>query len=106
MEEENGEEKEAESTEVKERATSGEAKAGESMEGKERANSGEETAESMEEKVCGRVLLEEEEEEEEKEKERRALEEASKSIMEVEEKRVKGKEEKGVSAIIAASQDI
>ena len=43
MEEENGEEKEAESTEVKERATSGEAK-----------------AESMEEKVCGRVHLEEE----------------------------------------------
>ena len=85
MEEENGEEKGVENTE-----------------GKERANNGEEKAESMEEKVCGRVLLEEEE----KEKERRALEEASKSIMEVEEKRVKGKEEKGVSAIIAASQDI
>ena len=85
MEEENGEEKGVENTD-----------------GKERANSGEEKAESMEEKVCGRVLLEEEE----KEKERKALEEASKSIMEVEEKRVKGKEEKGVSAIIAASQDI
>ena len=85
MEEENGEEKGVENTD-----------------GKERASNGEEKAESMEEKVCGRVLLEEEE----KEKERRALEEASKSIMEVEEKRVKGKEEKGVSAIIAASQDI
>ena len=85
MEEENGEEKGVENTD-----------------GKERANNGEEKAESMEEKVCGRVLLEEEE----KEKERRALEEASKSIMEVEEKRVKGKEEKGVSATIAASQDI
>ena len=43
MEEENGEEKEAEGTEVKERATSGEAK-----------------GENMEEKVCGRVHLEEE----------------------------------------------
>ena len=85
MEEENGEEKEAESTEVKERATSGEAK-----------------AENMEEKVCGRVLLEEEE----KEKERKAPEEASKSTMEAEEKRAKGKEEKEVSATIAASRDI
>ena len=43
MEEENGEEREAESTEVKERAISGEAK-----------------AENMEEKACGREHLEEE----------------------------------------------
>ena len=52
MEEENGEEKGVENTV-----------------GKERANNGEEKAESMEEKVRGKVLLEEEE----KEKERRAL---------------------------------
>ena len=86
MEEENGEEKEVENTD-----------------GKERANNGEENAESMEEKVCGRVDLEEEEE---KEKEVKAPEEASKSTMEAEEKRAKGKEEKGVNATIAASRDI
>ena len=80
----------------------GEAKEVESMEAKERVNIGEEKVESMEEKVCGRVYLEEEE----KEKERKALEEASKSTMEAEEKRAKGKEEKEVSATIAASRDI
>ena len=88
MEEENGEEKEVEN-----------------MDGKGKAISGEERAENMagEEKVCGRVDLEEEEE---KEKELKATEEASKSTMEAEEKRAKGKEEKGGSATIAASRDI
>ena len=48
----------------------GEEKGVENMDGEGKATSGEEKAESMEEKVCGRVDLEEEEE---KEKERRAL---------------------------------
>ena len=85
MEEENGEEKGVENTD-----------------GKERADSGEEKAESMEEKVCGRVLLEEEE----KEKERKALEEASKSIMEVEEKRAKAKAEREASVTLADKRGI